>query len=349
MNIIQNPPEICNAYNDIIVVFEKEEGDTVAELVVKYLNDEPEEEVYTLRREFLTVGGSEIAKFNLSYLVKKLFRNRIRDTFNGSLPRVYVDEMIYNQPFITGYEDGNITCLNSVRQSGSPFLIAENNIFLSKVTRLKKYKGYPLSVSFLKNSPSSFGYLFYNNVVFESRDTLSVPYYFSANNHISIIVGDSTNMLSFKTTSSPQDQTDKVIYVDHPCTPPADNALYLRWIDGGDWQYYMFDRRHIVSRSIAEGDTFIANESTETTILVNEKRLNIKANATIETGADQLTTEYYNLLSAIPFSPVIQMYDLANNQWIDIIPDGANANSFNSASPMQSIRLSFKIPQITQF
>ena len=165
MIIIQNPPEICNAYNDIIIEFTAEEGDgTTAEIDVKYKPETPDEEVYVLSREFF----NDVARFNLSHLVKKLFRNSTEDLeLEVNTHPFYVDRNIFVEPWIEYYEDGNISCLNSVAQSGAPFLIGENNVFLAKAERLKKYVDYPLSVSFLKNS-SLFGYCFFNHAAVKS-------------------------------------------------------------------------------------------------------------------------------------------------------------------------------------
>lgn len=350
MIITQNPPEICNAYNDIIMIFEKDvtDGDT-ATLDIIYQESQPDEATYSLSREFLNIGGSEIAKFNFSYLIRKLFVDTIDNFFGDDVPPLYIDRMLYVEPFIEYYSGGNIISLNSVMQSGSPFLLDTNNVFLSKSTRLKKYEGYPLSVSFLKNnSPSSSPYVYcwVDGSVVEFGGS---AYFFGANPHVSIQIEDDTDLVEFRDASTEPYSARVVINIDHPCTPPQVNALYLRWIDGGDWQYHMFDRRHFINQSVDTGDTFLSNESTATTILMSEKRLNVTAEKSIDTGADNLDLEEYTKLSFIPFSPTIQMYDLDNDTWIEIIPSGDNSNTYDSGSSLQSVRLSFNVPQLTQF
>ena len=72
MVITQNPPEICNAYNSIIIEFEAEEGDGLtAEIDVKYKPDMPDEEVYELSREFF----NSKARFNLNKPIKDCFKH----------------------------------------------------------------------------------------------------------------------------------------------------------------------------------------------------------------------------------------------------------------------------------
>ena len=145
---IQQPPEVHTAFNPVILKLQAESG------------DETENGVYSR----LFIDGNDFAVFSeffnssarleLSEILKRLF-----DDIETQLPQsalcitdrkltFYYRIETPGEPVI----QSNHTAVNAVVQIGrNPDLSQWESRFLTNFHTLKKYRGYPLSVSFLNN------------------------------------------------------------------------------------------------------------------------------------------------------------------------------------------------------
>lgn len=177
------------------------------------------------------------------------------------------------------------------------------------------YDGYPLDVSYLSTAAPC-----------EVRRIVISP---TAEGEVAI--GDGTAESQFSEI--------KVSYRNVPPRP-----FYVRWINRlGGFDYWMFSTSQQFSKGIKKG--------LETVKQFNDGRLGgcerafgAEAENTVKVGAENLSSDEFELLSSLGFSPLIEYYDREKSRWFRLIPAKSSAE-YLSGETRQEIEMEFDLPE----
>lgn len=151
MEQTQNTPTVHTAFNPAIIIGSPTGAETSGELIIN-VNDE----VITKKQDYF----NSVAKFNLSNILKKKFRNEVVEVnpeLNPNFNKLFLDRNLFVKYSTVvgasddGWDIGERTALNAVIQNGANDLTSYIGKFLNEFPVLKRYDGYPLSVEFLSH------------------------------------------------------------------------------------------------------------------------------------------------------------------------------------------------------
>jgi hypothetical protein len=203
-----------------------------------------------------------------------------------------------------------------------PDMTKWGNRFLSNLPVLKKYKDYPLDVSFLNNSQTAFvsfdgATLNRYEAITNLHFSISIP-----DNISSVIISDIPLTVDLLTNSGIPILANNLenIVVKNPvgasiqiakellptCVPGS--PFYVRWINQlGGFDYWMFYQNQIYKQSVKTLST--TSPVIDDVLNANyiEREIDKEAGKTVTIGAGNLTGIEYNELLNISTSPLVEM------------------------------------------
>lgn len=127
------------------------------------------------------------------------------------------------------------------------------------------------------------------------------------------------------------------------CVP--DNPFYVRWINRqGGYDYKMFEARHWFTRSTSDNRTYTPFQYSTPDARSQQERLGYEAKEIQQVGATRLTHQEFMTLSAIQFSPKIEVYDRATAVWKLITVEGNSAGEWDSGGRLATFEIKFRLP-----
>jgi hypothetical protein len=285
----------------------------------------------TVRREFF----NDLARFDLSEVLKYWFTEDA-----VILPQseyCFLDKRLAFEYSVDVSASESIAVNAVVQLQRNPDMTTWGNRFLTNLPVIKKYRGYPLDISFLNNNQ---GVLinFDGNTLNENNpipdlhfsvsipdDVISVsaviptPYYLLSNSGVKIQTNDSRDILV--------NNTSHVIQIQGNVTPSCipENPCYLRWINRlGGFDYRMFCLNQVYAQSV-KSQTIV---SPITDDLLNAGRTDYEtdkeADRTVSVGAGDLTDVEYNELLSISTSPRVEIWDTEVRKWFRVYVASGN-------------------------
>ncbi|MDR0682023.1 MAG: hypothetical protein LBG15_09290, partial [Dysgonamonadaceae bacterium] len=257
MNILTQPPAISGAFNPLLL--ELQQGnETSADITINVDGN-----TYELSREYL--NGK--ARYNLTELIKSGFKNEQTTVIEN----IFIDKLL--QVEFGSTQTGasfNSTAIRAVSQRRGQYdMTPLCGTFLTGFHELKKYKNYPLFVSFLTFPNTTYinlnGITLNENSFTQKHLTLSVP---DGTNTVSI----TTEALAFALADNLNDPIttnagveivvstgllepeNKTTGIDQPCNPVS--PFYIRWINRlGGWDCWMFKNRQFQKSELTKTET----------------------------------------------------------------------------------------------
>lgn len=254
------------------------------------------------------------------------------------------------------------TAVNAVAQlQESSSLTDKRGHFMTKFDKLKRYTDYPLeivAVSF-RNGDT---FIRFDGYEFAQDDFAQV----NANvfvlpitaEHYSIEIGNQNydcylrdnqgrvisdnygNGITWTDVDS--DYKQFILPIDNPCTP--ENPFYVKWKNQqGGFDYWMFGYRQFKTRSVSNIQTF--NPVVTDTEFLSGITQTISAEGieSVKVGATSLTANEYECISRLIYSPDIQWWNEASQNWVSLIIDkGENEDDTNET--LKELVFTFLLP-----
>lgn len=261
-------------------------------------------------------GGKEItlsrqlrngkATFDISGILRSLFENREELDPAPEAPRVVLttDYQLVTPP--VSIKSENITATvealrtlpkrgkkNDLTEWDNPDLLLVGVQF-SGSAKLKRFKGYPLSVSIL--TPQDIVVVY--TISFTDGEDQAFTRLLSG-----------TIVMDCKDISSIDSSYGYTIDIADSCMP--DSPLYVRWINSlGGWEYHMFGGAKGIGRRTEKGDTFKYAEADDPEAIQTDGELAPTVEDYITCGEEQLDEQEFFTLREIASSPLVQVYDV---------------------------------------
>lgn len=213
------------------------------------------------------------------------------------------------------------------------------NSFLTQATAIAIYDGYPVDVSYLAGDSPGIAGATPNAVNRVRLDRyLTKVSALNADGEYEPVVDARGNAIYV---------SDEAVFPMPLVFPPTPSSpFYVRWINRlGGIDYWMFSTRQEVGKSVKSIDSRRIYYSDSVSAAASHAPYGGKTEHTIKLGADNITSAEHELLSAIPFSPLVEYYDTENGVWLSMIPSKASA-VMQTGETLHSIELSFDLPEI---
>lgn len=255
------------------------------------------------------------------------------------------------------------TAVNAVVQlQRNPDMTTWGNRFLTNMPVLKKYKDYPLEISYLNNDQEA--YVSFNGNT-DNRKEAITNLHFSMTvpeNTTSVVISNIpltidlltnasfevlTNSLKNITVRNSIKATKEVVEELLPkCIPGS--PFYVRWINQlGGFDYWMFYQNQIFEHNVKTLST--VSPVIEDILYANyiEREVNKEAERTVFVGAGNLTDIEYDELLKISTSPLVEVWDIDVKKWYRVyVALGKFDNSTRDMRKEIEIELTLPVPQI---
>jgi hypothetical protein len=311
-----------------------------------------------------------IAQFDLSGTLKYIFEDLELDTLPPTFNRYAVINRLISFEYhmavgrpVDGDEKMtdsvwlyNLTAVNSAVPLGYSPDMSGYNIFLTRQKRLKKYSGYPLSITCVNSNR-------YSDLLFDGN----FIQYGIINSVFEVNIPDGVAQVAYSLYSALEDLTtddgapvttddgtpvtvfDKnvisnliSIKIDSPCIP--DSPFYVRWLSiSGGYDYYMFQYRQTLENKIDDSDIFYPCISDIETAKGAVRQLFVKGQEKITAGASMLDSQEYGMLSKLIYSPYIEWYNKDIEKWLTVTVDDSNIEK-DTRTGTGSIEITFNLP-----
>jgi len=311
-----------------------------------------------------------------SVLFREFFNDITRFDFSEVLKYWFTEEKVILGPSASCFLDKRLAFEYSINLSAStsiavnavvqlqrnPDMTTWGNRFLTNFPVLKKYKGYPLDISYLNNS--QFAFVNFDGATSNKNEAIT-------NLHFSITIPDNISSLIisnivlsvdlFTNASVPVLANSlRNIVVKNPikasmqiivellptCIPGS--PFYVRWINQlGGFDYWMFYQNQIYeqdAKTQAKVSPIIDDILNATYI---EREIDKDVSKTVTVGAGNLTDVEFNELVKISTSPLVEIWDVEVQKWYRVYV--ASAKHENSTKDMRKaieIELTLPIPKI---
>ena len=331
MIITGAPSKFHAAFNPII--FEvTQSSDTEASAALP-IYDENGILVATLTRTFYDTT----TKFDVSNVVNKMF--------STSEP-IFIAGVAVDKRLFVKYKVGGVwyIAINAAIDMGrTSSLAGQVGLILSKFSKVTVYANYPFDISVLVDAA-------FSGLTAESVNRIQDAANFVQNTSNVVYLLDNSgdyildNLLNYiildRTGGS---ATGSLFVVENGCIPP--NPFYVRWVNNsGGLDYWMFSVSQDVKTSLKSSSSFrkfYTDTEAERGSSVSYAK---EAEDIVTAGSVDLTSEQYQALSAIPFSPMIEWFNEDIQKWVRLSIDKED-NTQITRQTRQTIEITFILPQ----
>ena len=319
MNITKLPSAVQAGFNPILVECLGSIGE-VSKITLRVLDSYFNYIDVPLERTLWSGQGS----FDISNILnKQLVRKVIQDT-----DRYFTDTLLAHAAYIISPVNYNFTILNAVKQFGEPTDMSSlQGSFLTQAKVLKKYDGYPLSISVLGFPEETFvndfeqdevviPYRHFNLKINEPTDELVISnqslYSTLVDNNEDFIVDNGERYIIVKDIKEGTVLSKTLIKGE--CL--YKNPFYVRWVNTtGGYEHFMFFWNQKTSLDLKKVETVQKYYLDSATIDNNTEILNIEASKTITFGASNLTKDEFDLVSGIVLTPYVEFFNTTKQSW----------------------------------
>lgn len=363
MILIQHPSALHTVFNPCIIKFEQvSPSELKARIYIvegHRINDSDIDNYITIEREFM----NGYAVFD----IRKSLRSLIGYRFNA-LPQIipivdspcWIDENFFLEYTIFD-ENWDIrftaTAINAVAQiQESSNLSTMIGHFMTRFDKLKKYEGYPLEiVTFaFREGPT---YIRFNGENFTNVD--ANVFVIPINGiHTSIEIGNqnydmflrdnagriitANNGYGITLLSVDDDYKQFLMPIENPTLP--ENPFYVRWLNRqGGYDYWMFSYRQFFNRNIASPQVFIPETTDQETVSGFESLYSLTAEEFVRVGAQGLSSNEFDCLSKLPYSPKVEWFDESTQKFKTLIIQKGDSERDNR-NILSELEFTFKLP-----
>lgn len=343
MEVVKFPPAIHTAFNPVYLELRSA---TKKETIIEIEVDGTAADYTELKKDAI----NQRFRFNLTGVLKKKFRDEVEQL----QPGIFSDRnlfVMYNL-FGDGFGSENIIALNAVAQIGeSSDLTSQYGTFRTQFERLKVYEHYPIDVAVIGypdttiiNGAIEFNELnpFFSLEVDPTRSYISIANQLSnetlTTNNSEVITTNQGEVIYIKLNNGLEERR---LPLERACTPSS--PFYVRWINQlGGWDYWMFSYRQFGSRSVSDINTFKPTIMDQQIVRGTEVLLSLEPKETITIGAYFLTSNEYDVLSRLPYSPNIQYFK--DGIWQTLIIDKADSER-NTRAESHALEFTLRLPE----
>ncbi|MDR1454648.1 MAG: hypothetical protein LBJ01_03255 [Tannerella sp.] len=277
-------------------------------------------------REFF----NDLTRFDLSGILKYRFTEETADL---PQPYCFLDGRLAFEYGIDLSASTHIA-VNAVAQlQRNPDMSTWGDRFLTDLPAIKKYRGYPLDVSYLNNSRSAViafdgETLNENDPVADLHFSITIP-----DDTASVTVSNALLPICLLTNSGEKIQTNGLrdIIVENPaqaaaqakggivssCTPGS--PCYLRWINRlGGFDYRMFCLNQVYGQSVKMQTVVSPVIDDILNAGCTDYGIDAEVVRTVSVGAGGLTGIEYNELLNISTSPRVEVWDVEVRKWFRV-------------------------------
>lgn len=341
---------IFPAFSPCKLTVTREIGD-VTEVEITFAQEDTTE-IAVLNVEIFGLSTS----IDMSTIIQYLFTNELVEIGSNTTCKVFKDYRLY-KPFgvrIPPYSPGyylDFIAVNAVLPAGIAIstFVGWRSAPLTKFPKIYFWKGYTeksvLSILTDVSWPSTLRF-------------------HSAAHDIDRVVSSAGEVYDKVVTANMDGQaiwdTDPLLYVDviktadstvlwrksveERCIP--ENPCFIRWINSvGGWDHWMFSGKRDTAIEISDQVVFRERVTDNSDTANNYHTISGTRGDSIKVGTQGISTEDLLVLVQIVASPLIQMYDTTNSQWITILNDGSKP-VWDSNEPKHTIDFQFKLPSI---
>lgn len=300
-------------------------------------------------------------KYDLSFLAKAGFLDRTR-TYLYTDTRIYfcIDYNLISAYAYRGIgeQDFNVRYASrGVRPLGHNVNFSVSNIGLALTDRtpdnnrnlyVKKYSGYPYSVTLFPKGASGIGPAISVDVrvkiteteeehQFDISSRLNIPlvYEFDDEN------ADGAEYVKLRLSGGVfPHQAWNIIFVDTevPCNP-----FYIRWINRkGGWDTYMFEQHKKYTQEVDRGDQYVLANARDPHTSETRGELAPEFKNIVQAGAEQLDENDFNLLKGIALSPLVQVYNYQITTWQRVLVDDTDL-TWDTKAPRNTVSYEFQL------
>lgn len=129
-------------------------------------------------------------------------------------------------------------------------------------------------------------------------------------------------------------------YVDTevPCNP-----FYIRWINQkGGWDTYMFEQHKKYTQEVDRGDQYVLANSRNPYVSQTRGELAPEFKNIVQTGAEQLDENDFNLLKGIALSPLVQRYNYSAGAWQRVLVNDTDL-TWDTKAPRNTVSYEFQL------
>lgn len=300
-------------------------------------------------------------KYDLSFLAKAGFRDRPRTypfinrhinfSIDYNLISAYAYRGIGEQDFNVRYASRGV----QPRRYNVNFSMSNIGLALTDRTPdnnrnlyVKKYYGYPYFVTLFPKGASGLNPAIPIEVTVKAS-ARSQPDIFSMPSRFNIpLVAEFDDESAYRAESvkiiplggSFSDQAWNIVFVDTevPCNP-----FYIRWINRkGGWDTYMFEQHKKYTQEVDRGDQYMLANSRDPYASETRGELAPELKNIVQTGAEQLDENDFNLLKGIALSPLVQVYNYQIGVWQRVLVDDTDL-TWDTKAPRNTVSYEFQL------
>ena len=300
-------------------------------------------------------------KYDLSFLAKAGFRDRPR-TYPYTNTKIYfgIDYNLISAYAYKGIgeQDFNVRYASrGVRPRGHNVNFSRSNIGLALTDRtpdnnrdlyVKKYYGYPYFVTLFPKGVLGISPATSVDVrVKITGDSAETQFDISSRLNIPLVYefededADGADYVKLIPSGGKfPNEARNIIFVDTevPCNP-----FYIRWINRkGGWDTYMFEQHKKYTQEVDRGDQYVLANARDPYTSETRGELAPEVKNIVQTGAEQLDENDFNLLKGIALSPLVQVYNYQIRAWQRVLVDDTDL-TWDTKSPRNTVSYEFQL------
>lgn len=354
MIITQHPSELHTIFNPCIIKATKG-AETKAKIFVAF-------GIYTvLPVDYITVER-EYFNNEAVFDIQKILRAAIGSgiTAIGGSPcwidkQFFVEYTVFDNLNALVYSATAINAVSQIQESSS--LTDQRGHFMTKFDKLKRYSGYPLEITafsfrtgqtYIRFDGDDFTDVAANVFIIPIEDThysveIGNQNYdcFLRDNQGRVIEDNLGNGITWTDTDS--DYKQFIMPIDNPRRP--ENPFYIRWENReGGFDYWMFGYRQFFTGSISNQQTFKPVVIDQQTANTFTEIVSLEGNEKVKVGAQGLTSNEYDCISKLKYSPMIEWFNESTQSWQRIFVDGDGKSENDTHDILSEIEFTFLLP-----
>lgn len=306
-------------------------------------------------------GFGTTKKYDLSFLAKAGFRGLNR-TYPYVNPRIGfgIDYNLISAYAYRGIGEQNFKvryASRGVMPRGYNVNFSESYLGLALTDRVpdnnrnlyvKKYSGYPYSVTLFPKGVSGIGPAISVDVrvkiigieeedQFDISSRLNIPLVYEFDDENS----DGADYIKLGLSGGifPR-QAWNIMFIDTevPCNP-----FYIRWINRkGGWETYMFEQHKKYTQEVDRGDQYILANARDPYTSETRGELAPEFKNMVQAGAEQLDENDFNLLKGIALSPLVQVYNYTIYEWQRVLVYDTDL-TWDTKAPRNTVSYEFQL------
>lgn len=301
-------------------------------------------------------GDKKIRRFDIGSYVRRYFKRDMRQSnlfFDENMtgvfsPRLFQVKWVLATNMMEPARRG--VMVNAVAQVGEdPDLNEQRRTFRTEFKRLRRYKGYELTVGCIGIIKADWG-INPNWTVVTLKNAKGIDSLFDGSgttdlsNHFVVVLNNKDyEAIQLGERRLMNGKIGAYLPIDNmSCTPT--NPFYVRWVNQmGGYDYWMFGRRQVLTNKTENKKVFYPYVTDIKEVQTTKELYRFDVSESVVVGAEQLHNEDFEPLRKIIFSPLVEWYNEKTKRWT-IITVADYDFEYNTAKSCQDIEITFNLP-----